>query len=579
MTEWLDICCNKHDSCKVGGPHLLPKYILDVSPEAGDTIATLRLYKSTAGEAGKYAALSYCWGGPQRVTLTEDTLESLKIAIDERSLPQTIKDAIKMTRGLNLRYLWIDALCIIQDSTEDKASQMPLMGNIYRHSQITFIASKAASVNDGFLNRTPVFDYSRVVTTSNEENEKDRLDHYVNHIPIRRSPQFDPIFDRAWAYQERILSPRTVVFAKGGMYWRCQSQYTAHPDLKEFDGSYEMRLPLPIFSGGNRSSDDAEPKLDAKPKLTAEPKLTAAKAFASWCRHLNNYCCCSISVNSDRSELEEVDGSYEMRSPLPIFIGRNRSSDDAEPELTAFEVFTSWCHHLNNYSSCSMSVDSDKLPAFSGLAERYGVAAENKLGRYMAGLWENFMIAGMRWFVQPAEKFRLRPSYRAPSWSWAAVNGASTLVLDKDTKLLARFIGIIASWKGEFWSYGEINRAEIIVRGPLLAVEMSMQRSEEFWGYGLTARKEPLHENDEAVEAVVVGMGYLDPGHTPWPNGPFYCLGLAYDPRCEPSDRIDGIILLRFRESSDREEYVRCGHFRGPETFQAHAEESVIWIC
>lgn len=79
-------------------------------------------------ETGYYACLSYCWGGAQEYMTTRATLQSYVESLNLSSLAKTIQDAIKVTRMLHLRYLWIDALCIIQDDPDGKQKEMAYMG-------------------------------------------------------------------------------------------------------------------------------------------------------------------------------------------------------------------------------------------------------------------------------------------------------------------------------------------------------------------------------------------------------------------------------------------------------------------
>lgn len=92
----------------------LPTRVVDVAVEPP------RLYITRQGQWGQYAALSYCWGGPQSILNTKATLEALNQNILVSKLPKTLQDAIMANRKLQLRYLWVDSLCIIQDDDEDK---------------------------------------------------------------------------------------------------------------------------------------------------------------------------------------------------------------------------------------------------------------------------------------------------------------------------------------------------------------------------------------------------------------------------------------------------------------------------
>lgn len=66
-------------------------------------------------------------------------------------LPEIVKDAILVTREPGLRYIWIDAHCIIQDSEEDKTRELTKMAEIYSCAHVTLSAASAANAENGFL--------------------------------------------------------------------------------------------------------------------------------------------------------------------------------------------------------------------------------------------------------------------------------------------------------------------------------------------------------------------------------------------------------------------------------------------
>lgn len=88
----------------------------------------LRLTHMPGKQVAAYIALGYCWEGDQPLKATKATLHKLETEILFHELPQTIKDAVVVTRKLEGRFLWVDSLCIIQDDADDMAreiSQMP----------------------------------------------------------------------------------------------------------------------------------------------------------------------------------------------------------------------------------------------------------------------------------------------------------------------------------------------------------------------------------------------------------------------------------------------------------------------
>ncbi|WAO94579.1 HET domain-containing protein [Fusarium falciforme] len=104
------------------------------------------------GRRGRYACLSYCWGKSEFTVTTRGNLKGhLELGIELKGLPQTFQDAVEVARELKLRYLWIDALCIIQDEDdhEDWKRECGNMASIYRNSYLTIAAAWATSANGG----------------------------------------------------------------------------------------------------------------------------------------------------------------------------------------------------------------------------------------------------------------------------------------------------------------------------------------------------------------------------------------------------------------------------------------------
>jgi hypothetical protein len=150
----------------------------------------------------QYVALSYCWGTTQHFTTTSANLARMKERICWNELPQTIKDAITTTRALGIQYLWVDALCIIQDSQEDWEAESKKMADVYGGAFLTISAALGPDVHHG------LFQDSKVPPPSAE---------YWEDSPF----QYDPLYSRAWALQERMLSKRLLIFSSYELYWEC----------------------------------------------------------------------------------------------------------------------------------------------------------------------------------------------------------------------------------------------------------------------------------------------------------------------------------------------------------------------
>jgi hypothetical protein len=160
INGWLE-ACSKHTNCTPSSDTALPSRILDVGSRNSST-SRLTI---TEGQKGKYICLSYCWGTSPGLTTTYDSLASHLKGIPDAQLPATLRDAVHITRQLGFRYLWIDALCILQRRPEvaydqhavaDWQFQSSRMDDIYGGAFLTIIAADASDKSHGcFLSRVP----------------------------------------------------------------------------------------------------------------------------------------------------------------------------------------------------------------------------------------------------------------------------------------------------------------------------------------------------------------------------------------------------------------------------------------
>lgn len=227
ITEWLTECQRVHRECDKHEISDLPTRLLEVV-HAEDGLIRL---SETRDHKDNYAILSYCWGGAQHTTLRESTLNTMMDVggIPLSSLPKTIVDAILVTKTIGLRYIWVDALCIVQDSPLDMAEELGRMPQYYKNAYITLSADSAQSAREGFLqnhehHRTPS-KYGRPIRIALDFSVSEGA---MGSIVVENDVQYDlskePISLRAWTLQERLLSRRTVHFGTQGLLWECQSR-------------------------------------------------------------------------------------------------------------------------------------------------------------------------------------------------------------------------------------------------------------------------------------------------------------------------------------------------------------------
>jgi hypothetical protein len=227
MRGWIHQCDSEHDHCKKPEPKFVPTRLLEVLSIPSQS---LRLVLSADPE-DRYIALSHCWGASTPLVTTSKNISLFQLEIIPSSLPRTFLDAVKVTRLLGIRYLWIDSLCIIQDDPEDWLHESAMMASVYGNADITIVASKASSSAEGFLSsRHETYVLKKETDASGQETDL-FLVNRDNPILNSRALNFhqEPLSKRAWAIQERHLSRRRIVFAEAQLFWEC-NQMTKSED-------------------------------------------------------------------------------------------------------------------------------------------------------------------------------------------------------------------------------------------------------------------------------------------------------------------------------------------------------------
>lgn len=177
--------------------------------------------------SAQYACLSHCWGNNKDlIRLLEKNKQEFMQGIPISSLPPTFRDTAIICRGIGIDYLWIDSLCIIQDSKEDWASQSAIMGDIYSNGLVTLAAVWAKDANAGLLPRDYI-EHSRGIALEGYKNVYLRRCYsrhaFLDEDDYRRSRGLSPLWTRAWVFQERQLSPRVIEFYQTEISWTCNS--------------------------------------------------------------------------------------------------------------------------------------------------------------------------------------------------------------------------------------------------------------------------------------------------------------------------------------------------------------------
>ncbi|KAI0872115.1 heterokaryon incompatibility protein-domain-containing protein [Hypoxylon argillaceum] len=224
--NWLMSCMQTHTSCRLEkGMGTLPTRVIDVS------LSVPRLVHSASVPAASYAALSHCWGSTRPLQTLRSNIESHVKGISLDSVPKTFRDAIRVTRHLDIGYLWIDSLCIIQDDNEDWIREAAQMGAYYTGAEIVISASSSQGSSEGFLGPrkdsikgTLLIEDERGMSSNPTPlhfRESTIGDH--GSIPRQLGYRIDALSSRGWCFQERLLARRLLSFDSQQLIWECNS--------------------------------------------------------------------------------------------------------------------------------------------------------------------------------------------------------------------------------------------------------------------------------------------------------------------------------------------------------------------
>jgi hypothetical protein len=401
----------------------MPTRLLDVSP--GDT-GEIKLIVSK-GVAHPYIALSHRWGRLEDVacTTTGNFSERTK-HISLSSLSPLFRDAVKITRFLGIKYLWIDSLCIIQDDPEEWNQEAVRMSGTFQHAELAISALRSEDGYSGFLGSRRGQAVVIPFRKTNQEKAQGCISLRLGTSSFEL--EYGALNRRGWIFQERILPRRILSFSNKTTYFECQS-------LICDEGSAS---PWPAPQGGYDSMNGASGYrkfLNALEDFAIEPSATNREtAFLQW----------RIMIQ----KLSELELTYE-RDRLPAFHGLAKRMKRA--------VGTTYFHGLwaeDIILGLSWQIylwpDSKVLPPRSASIPSWSWAASR--GQQIAFLGTNRNICLFAKLADPRKSWDadLELKLEAPLKACVLSQSWATRDFDKDSKI-----------------YTEYKRADEAVPGPL----------------------------------------------------------------------------------------------------------------
>ncbi|QIX02145.1 hypothetical protein AMS68_007662 [Peltaster fructicola] len=284
--SWLKSCKNHERCITLGTTDFVPSRLIDVG--SGDSVRLVETggHKTYTDELGVTKACNnHCWGSWVEPTLQTTNIDEFKKSIRLNVLPRNFQDAVVASRLLNIQYIWIDSLCIVQNSREDKGVQLPAMHKIYGCSYLNLAAANSYDCHGGFFRNRDLSVLSSTVRVGSVECRVVRKDFWAGELLT------EPLYKRAWVLQERTLSPRTLNFGRQA-FWQC-----LHTTACEI---MPNGVPLVIDSG----KDELKwRRLLHQEEFTRQDKVDLQGV---WRHMVNTYKTCQITQKTDA--LPALDG-------------------------------------------------------------------------------------------------------------------------------------------------------------------------------------------------------------------------------------------------------------------------------
>lgn len=262
IDRWRHKCEAEHECCRrTARDQILPSRVLELLDPSRDKKG-VRLIETGRNIQGTYACLSYCWGSSETQIgqTTRENLSEYSQYIPFKKLPPTVIDAILLCFKLRFRFLWVDRLCIIQDDPKDWSEEASRMCEVYSRSALTISVPLCKDSSQSFLaERRKGFQRRKEshIIKHRGEGAKPRSSAWIHDEGFDREPWFleadwsspcsrynpeNRWMQRAWTYQEWMLSPR-VLHVHSMTLWDCFGGYANELNRRYMGQPYLIRNP------------------------------------------------------------------------------------------------------------------------------------------------------------------------------------------------------------------------------------------------------------------------------------------------------------------------------------------------
>lgn len=435
IRSWLRTCEAEHPRCSAVPAEVScrPEYLIEImSVSANDVRCKLVRTALIESPSTEWVTLSYCWGHGSTLTTVESNLEEHLCLIPPEAVPRLYQEAIKTTFMLGYRYIWIDSLCIIQDTKLHWVQESTIMGDVYRGSTLNIAALASEDCCSPLWKpRNPLaFLPVRVPVAPGWVATLVAKDPFL--IYEERSWRYstaEPLVRRAWVVQEVVLAPRTVYFGTSNVYFDCQSHAanSSLPDLVDLSDLLRAQdLRQTSFS------ERPVPSKQLFGKVLAEPELPACNTIQKYMEHL-------------------------ISTPAVL------------------DFIHMYASLVEQYTKCCLTFEEDKLVAINGIVQKLRLATGLTP---LAGLWKELLPLFLLWRPYKQGDTCRGRSYVAPSWSWASLHGPVNIDIDyhlRDPsciKTMEILTDVVDTHLEDLQSNGHIRGGWLRLQGPMRKVRV-----------------------------------------------------------------------------------------------------------
>ncbi|KAJ5547270.1 heterokaryon incompatibility protein [Penicillium frequentans] len=232
--KWLKDC-EGHEACRnmSSRADFIPSRLVEITRDGAEKISIRLRCRDDISHAIRYTTLSHCWGSFMPINLEKSKIAQYRERIPLEEISPVFRDAIDVSVALDIWYIWIDSLCITQDSEKDWQTESATMCDVYSYCHLNIAADGSEDGSQRLFRErnTALLKPIHIVIKNNGTPSKD-YSHFSAMKPgnyllfdihsWKHEVDDAPLGKRGWVIQERALSPRTIHFGKTQIAWECR---------------------------------------------------------------------------------------------------------------------------------------------------------------------------------------------------------------------------------------------------------------------------------------------------------------------------------------------------------------------